>query len=779
MITQAKPMNEPKSSRKTAPTRSSEKTIDIFEILWRRKAILISSILMGVLLGAVYFLFLPPKYESRAEILLMQNDSAAMASQMNGSDASVTVDLLADHMKLLQSNRIVARALENGELLDLDSINDKLGGNESAARYVIDNLYVTRGGEGAASDARILNLAFRHTHPEDSQKVVVAILEEYKLYVESKFKDINEQAVNLINRARLELEDELDRGAEEYNTFRMEAPFLSGAESGSNIYATRYEELAAELSTLLIEIDDLNSRIELVSSTLKRLESEGAHELEKLALIDDKNAARLGILVAVERGEARTAAFQALQPERMAGASAEYSSLLTLKSQLSKAIQDYGDQHPSVKSLRDQINEMEKFLQEREDRLTVTEDEAPLLPDDVMKAYVSMLKNDLLALEQRKLDIDSQMSDAEVKAKELLAFELENEDRVRKMTRTEDLYNSVVERLRDINMQQDSSSLIQEVIEEPLVGEKVAPNLPIALAISILTSMLMAGGAVLLAELQDKTVHNATELEQLYGAPILSHLPDFRQDRSVRSGMRTINRGEATVDASVLTFHSPKSVMSEGFRGIRTRLLLATSNENRTIAFTSPNQGDGKSTITANMAVSLASTGKSVLLVDCDLRRSTQHKMFQLNNELGLSDVLQDGQSLAEVAQPGPVANLTLVTSGDAPESPAELLAGDRFSEFLSEARKKYDIVLLDCAPILPVSDPAIVAAQVDNVVLVVSVNNQSQPEAEYCRKTMDATGTAVLGVIVNRTTTLGSSYTYQAYGHDSPYQNNGYQPAS
>lgn len=751
---------------------------DLLGLLFRRRALIIASGLMGLLAGGIYYLFSKPVYESRAQILVMQNDSALMATDKDTTQSHVSADLLATHMSLLQSKRIVEQALVESQLGDLPSVAQAIPEDGSAADYVIENMYVSRGGEGAARDARVLSVAFRHTDPEDCKLITEAILQEYKRFVKSRFQDVNKEAVGLINTARLELESDINELASDYRRFRSESPLLSATEGGANVYALQYEELSAELSTLMLAIDESRGRLELVKEQLAALDEQGGSELEKLALIDDRNAERLGILVTVERGESQTAAFQALQPERMAGATSEYSSLLTLKGELSQAIQEYGAKHPLVTTLQTQVREMESFLRERQTALAVSDGEAQLTPDDVMAAYVRLLENDLTAQQRRKLDLEKQIAKTEEKAKTLVDYELENEARLRELTRSETLYDSVVERLRDINMQKDSSALIQEVIEDPVLGKQVSPSKLIAMAIAMLCTVLLAGSTVIVSELTDKSVHSASELEEIYGTQIISHIPDMSRDLESRSILKRAARSKTNVSPSIMAFHDSSSRVSEAFRGIRTRIMLKLGGKHRLLAVTSPNQGDGKSTITANLAVSLASVGKSVLLVDCDLRRPSVHQLFGVEKTPGLVEVINEAVDFHDVCQQGPSQNLSILPSGEVPANPGELLASDRFSGLLQALKEKYDYIILDCPPVLPVSDPTIIAQLVDSVLLVTCLDSNGIPKARQCCRSLASAGVDLAGLIVNRADHSGGAYSYEGYEGDmSTYRQ--YQEAS
>ncbi|MEZ6074638.1 MAG: hypothetical protein R3C56_02875 [Pirellulaceae bacterium] len=186
----------------------------------------------------------------------------------------------------------------------------------------------------------------------------------------------------------------------------------------------------------------------LVKTSLAEIGDDKAKSLQKLALIDERNAERLRILVTVGRGKRNRPNSKRYNPSRMAGATVEYSSLLTMKTRLSRLRSDFGPAYPEAIALEKQIEEMQTFLDNRAKSLLVSEQGIQITPDDVMNAYVNMLENDLRALEQQGQDVQSQMKQAEEQAKTLVSFILEDEQLLRKRTRLDDLYNSTIERLQ-------------------------------------------------------------------------------------------------------------------------------------------------------------------------------------------------------------------------------------------------------------------------------------------------------------------------------------------
>lgn len=190
------------------------------------------------------------------------------------------------------------------------------------------------------------------------------------------------------------------------------------------------------------------------------------------------------------------------------------------------------------------------------------------------------------------------------------------------------------------------------------------------------------------------------------------------------------------ISESVMTFHKPRSTISEAYRAVRTGLNFGIRGEgHRVIQVTSPDPGDGKSTFTANLAVSLAQTGKCVLLVDADFRRPRVAKIFGVDPSIGLCGAIQGLADFHDVIMPSGVQNLWLMPSGPYP-NPSELLGSQRFREVVDMLRDDYDYVLIDTPPVLAVTDPCVVAPRVDGVVLLIRITKDVRPHA---RRTVES----------------------------------------
>jgi len=220
---------------------------------------------------------------------------------------------------------------------------------------------------------------------------------------------------------------------------------------------------------------------------------------------------------------------------------------------------------------------------------------------------------------------------------------------------------------------------------------------------------------------------------------------------------------------SLITLAQSKSTISEAFRTLRTNVqFMGVDSQIKRIMFTSAGPKEGKTTMVANLAVSMAQAGKSVLVIDADLRNPTQHKLFGLNNSEGLSVALLEDQDYQIYIRETVVSGLMVLTGGPMPPNPAELVGSERMKHLIEEASEKFDIVLIDTPPIIAVTDAAIIAQAVDGVILVLASGEVNKDYAQRAKELLDKVGAKIFGAVLNKVDLKNSEYYYYNYYYGS-----------
>jgi capsular exopolysaccharide synthesis family protein len=276
---------------------------------------------------------------------------------------------------------------------------------------------------------------------------------------------------------------------------------------------------------------------------------------------------------------------------------------------------------------------------------------------------------------------------------------------------------------------------------------------------------LLAAAVVLVLDRLDDRLRTADDVEDAVGAPVMGSIPIHSDGPRGRSRVPR-KGGPGLVDLA--------APIAEAYQGLQTSLRFSGAGKaRRALAITSPGSGEGKSTITANLAVMLAESGLNVAIVSADLRKPTIGRLFGVNERAttGLSSVLIGAAALTEAIMPVELASgrrLVILPTGPTPHNPAELLSAPEFGKVLKELEEMgADFVLVDCPPVLAVSDPLAVAQHVDGVIVVGLLGTTHKADLTETANRLRQVDAEVLGAIVNGLPTRGpgSRYAYR-YGY-------------
>ncbi|WP_432407013.1 CpsD/CapB family tyrosine-protein kinase [Wukongibacter sp. M2B1] len=220
----------------------------------------------------------------------------------------------------------------------------------------------------------------------------------------------------------------------------------------------------------------------------------------------------------------------------------------------------------------------------------------------------------------------------------------------------------------------------------------------------------------------------------------------------------------------LISLNNPKSLISEAYRTLRTNVQFSGVDKNiKSIAITSFNAEEGKTTTISNLAIMMARADKRVLLIDADLRRPKIHEYFEMNNISGLTNALILNQPLKSIRKKSKVKGLDILTSGPKPPNPSEILDSNAMKILISQAEEEYDRILLDSPPIGAVTDPAILSVIVDGTILVINHGKTSIDEAKRAKLLLENVNANILGVVLNKIPKNSKGY-YNNYYHQNYY---------
>ncbi|MBD1215070.1 MAG: polysaccharide biosynthesis tyrosine autokinase [Dolichospermum circinale Clear-D4] len=321
-------------------------------------------------------------------------------------------------------------------------------------------------------------------------------------------------------------------------------------------------------------------------------------------------------------------------------------------------------------------------------------------------------------------------------------------------------YQELLRQFQLVQVMENQNIGNARIISEALVPEiPVSPKKPLNLALGGFLGVLLGAGTALLLESMNQYLKNIEEANRLLGFPLLGTIPQYGEKRSK-------NPVEGLLEVPLLD--QPYSPVSTSLEMLNTNLGFTVSDkELQVILLTSSTSGEGKSFVAANLAVAASHVGKRVLLIDCDMRRPRQHRIWEIPNLLGMSNILA-GQNEVKPAIHKVFLNVDMLPSGKIPPNPVTLLDSQRMADLIKKARKDYDFVIIDAPPLTAVTDPLIISKFADGILLVVRPGRVEYSALKSAKSLLDQSKAPVLGMAVNGVSEesgYGGYYSYRGYG--------------
>jgi polysaccharide biosynthesis transport protein len=429
-----------------------------------------------------------------------------------------------------------------------------------------------------------------------------------------------------------------------------------------------------------------------------------------------------------------------------------------LKNQYALLDSQYGPLHPKVITLHNQLEQTEATIQSEGNKL------------------VSRIHNEYLAAVQRENLLRAALEEQKQEANKLNESAIQYEVLKREADSNRQLYDGLLQKMKEASVSAGLRSGNIQVVDQAVPPDRPSkPNIPLNMTAAFFASLMLGTVAAFVMERSNNSITSPEIIDAVSGWPSLGIIPCTQENaRGLRkAGSLAVQSKDADSGGPLVVVSRPRSKVAESFRAVRTSILLSSIDAPpKILLVTSALPEEGKTTISANLAGALAQMGRRVLLVDGDMRRPRVSELLGLPKGAGgLSTVLIGKDKEEDVIVPSAkLPNLYIMPAGPKPPYPAELLGSNRMKALLNSWRPIYDHIIIDTPPVLSVTDPVLLSVDVDAVVLVVRFNQTTKQALKEVREILDQVNARVCGVILNsvepdRDSAYGRSY-YAGYGY-------------
>ncbi len=407
--------------------------------------------------------------------------------------------------------------------------------------------------------------------------------------------------------------------------------------------------------------------------------------------------------------------------------------ILTADQKISELSKKYGPKHPKMITAKNEL----KNLKNKKNR--------------ELKVVVETIKNDYLLSKSNERDLRGLVDQTRFDAARYGEKSIQLSILQRKVDTNRYLYDALVKKMKEKGITERSQAVNVWIIEAAQIPKNPAkPRKKRNILLGIILGLFGGIGLAFFFEYLDNTVKTPEDVEEKFGIPVIAAI-DLLKDK------------KQTIVENVLTDTS--SLIAESFKGLRTSIFLSSAEQPpKRLLVTSVTPGEGKSSISACLAATIAQTGKKVLLIDADMRRPVQHKNFTIENKSGLSSFIAGVSNQEDSIGLDVQENLDLMTAGPIPPNPSELLGSKKFEQILLNTGNEYDMIIIDTPPLASVTDPLVLSKLVDGVIIVTWAGKTTYEMLGKGLKQLKEIDAPLTGLVLNRFSAKKSGYYYN-YG--------------
>ncbi|MEM7713928.1 MAG: polysaccharide biosynthesis tyrosine autokinase [Cyanobacteria bacterium P01_A01_bin.68] len=563
----------------------------------------------------------------------------------------------------------------------------------------------------------VLTVSYKDSQPQKAAKVVNALM---AAYLEHNVSSRRKAAAS----ARKFIEEQLPKA--EAIVSKAEAD-LANFRQKNKVYALQEEanQSIEVLGNLQNQVGEIKTRLADISARTQQIKNQLGVNSQQALSMNSLNQA--------------------------AGVQDVLKEVQQLESQLASRRTVLKNTHPEIIALESKYNALRRLLQ---DRIRQTVGSSGQLDDRLQEGELKQqLAAELVNLESTSLGLTNQLavlSELQTSYKERLKnlpkLEQQQRELERKVEAAQSTYSLLLKKLQETRIAENQNVGNASEVSQALVPQEPVSSPLINYLSASLLGMLVSFATMYLLESQDKSIKTIEEAKELTELTLLGVIPDFSKPKKSILGRQ---ESEAAYP-SLMVRDAPRSPISEAFRMLRANLKFMSADEElKVIVVTSSVPQEGKSTVAANLATSMAQMERRVLLIDGDLHRPSQHHIWELPNAQGLSNVIVGQVEVMAAIKKG-MDNLDVLTCGAVPPSPASLLDSKRMASLIESFRSYYDYVIIDAPSLNLAADAATLGQMADGVLLVVRPGVVDSVNAAFACEMLEKSGQNVLGQVVN-----------------------------
>ena len=710
---------------------------------WKPALGIFSSIVGLSLVGA---LSLAKIYQAEAKLLIKADQSATLTGLENGSGEikGLTTDSnpLSTEAEVVLSRPIIKSLITELDLRDDDGVLLKY-------KAVADGFKAK-----PITGTDILEIKYNHEDPELAALVVNKVVE---LYIKDHtFNNRSEtaSAKDFIDKQLPEVEARVQKAEANLRDFK-----------NKNRIASLSEETTANvdsLSNVGDRINEVEAQLENVNARYRRLQAQlniSWQEASAVSALSQSLSVQstLEQLQNVKLNLARRQNFLSDNTPQIVALKQEEADLTALlDSQISKTI---GNQHQGIAK---KINILS--LGELKQGQIAAFSELYLQKEGLEEQLVSL---------RRTYESHKQKSDG------LPRLQEQERELARRVEAAQSTYQTLLAKLQETRItEQQNIGNVRVVSEADIPDKAIAPNKKIIVGGAIVIGAFLSLAGAFFLDIRDKTIKNTDEIKKLLPYLFSGVIPDFNkitpQKQSFLEPSETLTTNSTNGLAEVASTHISSIPIKEAYHNIQINLqLLDSSLENKVIVVTSSVSGEGKSSVSANLAIAQAQCDKKVLLIDADLRRPNQHNLWEVPNYSGLTEILQQNMEWFDYMH-HVMPNLDLITSGSRPKNPISLLNSPYMRDFIASAARRYDHIIIDTPPLVGLADSRILAKLADGLLFVVRPKTANYSSVLAAKELLESQDFNLLGILAN-----GVALDHEPYGHEYYYADKKYLEAA